>query len=362
MKIAIFTECYPPSVGGQEIRFAEMAQVMIRRGHSVDVFCVRNMRDSSSAESVDGVAVHRYPEAFNYQQPLIKALKRRPWVVMQYAYWCRKQAREHFDLCLYNQWPLAHIFLAPSEVRSKAIADWCEVREGWVFGAIQRALPKMTAMNMAVSQAVKRKMESLSGQSFTYVPSGIFVDRYRSVPREQRWGILYIGRLTEHKNLGLLIEAFEQLRASGYEGPLRIAGGGPALVGLQKQIAQSPQRENIQLLGFASEEQKVELLSSAQVLVIPSRREGFPRIVAEAMASGLPTVTVDYPENGTRDVVREYGVGMVSNPDAKSLSQSIRDTLTDWEKYSQAGLSACRSLDWDVVVDELLRLPQQRQN
>jgi glycosyltransferase involved in cell wall biosynthesis len=128
------------------------------------------------------------------------------------------------------------------------------------------------------------------------------------------------------------------------------------MASVESKSQQSPFREYIDILGFVSDEQKVDLLSSAELLVIPSKREGFPRVVAEAMASGLPVVTVDLPDNGTKDVVRHYGVGLVAKPDPASLARGVTAVSLRWNEYSRAGLAARDSLDWDVVLAEVLSL------
>lgn len=356
MKIGIFTEVFPPSIGGQETRFAEMASELVYRGHSVTVFCVNNIAGCAEEESIAGVRIHRWPVAADYQNPLIKWLRRRPGIAFRYSLWCRRQAQEGFDVCIYNQWPLLHVVLATSDVRRRAILDWCEVRNGRVFNVIQKWLPRFAAKNIAVSFAVKKHMERTSGKPFTYVPSGIASARYKSRPKHERSGLLYIGRITAHKNIPLLMAAHERLYLSGDRWQLSIAGGGTDLEQIHQLREQSPVGRYVNVLGFVSEEQKIRLLSEAELLVIPSRREGFPRVVAEAMASGLPVVTVNFEGNGTKDVVEHYGVGVVTARDPSSLAEGIRSARTQWTRFSQAGLDARKSLDWKVVVDDLLEL------
>jgi len=99
---------------------------------------------------------------------------------------------------------------------------------------------------------------------------------------------------------------------------------------------------------------KIEILARSEILVIPSRREGFPRVVAEAMASGLPTVTVDFPENGTKTVVLQYGIGKVAKPDARELATTVAAVLQDWRTYSEKALEHSKELDWKILVQKLL--------
>lgn len=360
MRIAILTELYPPSVGGQEIRFAEIAEVLIRHGHSVDIFCNHNIPGSEPEEIVGSLSIHRSPTTYSYQNSAINWFRRDPLSVLRYAIRCRHIPPEAFDLFIFNQWPLAHILLASRKVRAKAVIDWCEFRNGLLFAILQKYLPRLAFRNIANSLPLKHKMEQLSGCAFECLPSGIHLERYRSAPAASRSGLLFLGRVTEHKNLPLMLSSYECLLGKGYTGRLRITGNGPAMSHVREIITSLGIEDKVDMLGFVTEEQKVELLSSSEVLVLTSWREGFPRVIAEAMASGLPVVTVDFPGNGAKDIVRQYRVGVVTQPSSDRLSDGILRTLNNWKEYSEAALSARKTLDWEVLVGQLLRLPTSR--
>lgn len=355
MRIGIFTELYPPHIGGQEIRYAELAEAMLRLGHAVDVYCIRHARDAAEAETVAGVSIQRFPLAEHYQKPLWKPLKRALIPLLRYAWWTRRMARPgRYDLMLFNQWPLAHIVFARKESRGKIVLDWCEVRNQRVYAWFMQHLPKLAARNIAVSRAVAAAVEEKSGCPVEYIPSGIWPERYRPAGREMRSGLLYVGRVAEHKNLGLLLATFKVLKARGFPGGLTIAGSGPALQDLTALCQASPLAKEIQLLGYVEDAAKIDLLTQAEVMVIPSKREGFPRVVAEAMASGLPVVTADYQDNGTKNVVREYGIGLVGAAASEAMAAAIQAVREDWERYSQSGLRHVAELDWKLLVSRLL--------
>jgi len=262
-------------------------------------------------------------------------------------------AKGGFDLLVYNQWPLVHIALAPACARKSALLDWCEVRHGFPYQFVQRLLPRMARMNMAVSPFVQKHISKVSGCTVDYIPSGLHSRYYRSRPRSERHSILYLGRITAHKNLPLLISAFEILKQKDYPGKLLIAGSGDALNALKECAAESTATKCIEILGLVSDETKINLLASAEILAISSRREGFPRVMAEAMASGLPIATVDYPENGTADMVRHYSCGAVSEPSAHQLADTILSILGSWESYSTNATARAPELDWDNLTPRI---------
>ena len=357
MKIAFLTESYPPSIGGQEIRFAELAETLLVHGHSVTVFCVGHSRRLSPRDNLNGVDVHRYPLTDHYKRAYGTPLRRNPFVLLRYALWCRRMARSGgFDAFLFNEWPLVHLMFASRETRAASLVDWCEVRGGRLFQLLQTVLPRMAAGNIAVSPAVAAHIGASSGCQVSYIPSAIRADRYKYLDPAERQGLLCFGRVSPHKNVSFLVSAFKTMRQQGYAGRLTIAGGGPSLGQIRDEVRKAGLEQSVDVLGFVSDEAKIELLARARVMVVPSKREGFPRVVAEAMASGLPVVTVDYPENGTSYIVRHYGVGLVAGPNKADLIRTVQEVESDWAKYSKAGLSAKPSLDWSVVVRKFVQV------
>ena len=90
---------------------------------------------------------------------------------------------------------------------------------------------------------------------------------------------LYLGRLNQEKGILRLVRAWKKMNF-----PLHIAGSGPLL----KQI-ENEQSENVTLLGHLDQAEKDEALRNARFLILPSESyEGFPVVVAEAYAHGLP--------------------------------------------------------------------------
>ncbi len=243
------------------------------------------------------------------------------------------------------------------------VLHWCEVRTGLFYKLVQNLLPRLAAKNVAISDSVGRSIQPSSNGVVHTLASGIDTEIYRSLPRGERSGICYLGRMAAHKNISLLIDAFEVLKGDGYAGTLTLAGDGPSLNEIKERVKISPFASYIIVPGLITDDDKISLLSRSDALAISSTREGFPRVVAEAMASGLPIVTCDFPENGTREVVLAYDSGIVTPPTRRDFASGIRVTLQNWDRYSQAGRAGAKLLSWnliaktfeDVVIPEILR-------
>ncbi|WP_246791584.1 glycosyltransferase family 4 protein [Bradyrhizobium commune] len=324
----------------------------MKNGHTVDVHCIGHESGLPSSESMDGIVVFRYPMDAHYKIPRFKAMKRAWPTIFRYALHVRRVAKEtSYDVLFLNQWPLLHAVALPQSQRAKAVIHWCEIRTGLFYRVIQALLPRIVARNVAVSDSVGRSIARFCSGSVRSLPSGLDVEHYQSLPRIRRSGICFIGRMTAHKNIPLLIDAFELLKDQGYAGALTLAGDGPVLEEVRTRAMASRHASSIFLPGLISENDKIDLLSRSEVLAISSLREGFPRVVAEAMASGLPVVTCDYEMNGTKDIVRSYNCGLVTQPTPDCLAQGVRDLMAHWDHFSRTGHLSAKTLSWALIAE-----------
>lgn len=351
LRFAFLTEVFYPNVGGQEVFFQELAEAIVRRGHRVDVHCIGHKVGLAEDEVINGVGVHRHPNKGTYMTPRVPALRRDWFEIVKYSAGVRRLASgDDYDFFLLNQWPLMHVPALPREVRARSAIHWCEIREDPLLRTLQSQLPKRVGMNFAVSEAVATAITAQSQQVCGVLPSGIVAERYRSCPRSERSGVLYVGRLAPHKNLPLLVDAFAIAADRGFIGDLVIGGAGPARDDIEDHVRRSPIASRVHVLGSIDEAQKVELLSRSAVLGMPSRREGFPRVIAEAMASGLPVVTADFAENGAKEVVSQYGAGVVCGTEPADFADGLLAAEAGWHGFSQAGLAGAESLDWARIA------------
>ena len=105
------------------------------------------------------------------------------------------------------------------------------------------------------------------------------------------WNILFVGRIERRKGMVELIKAAELLRIEGVDFILRLVGGGSELGWHQRSLPQAL-ADRVRFLGAVAERRVLRgLYLSADVFVLPSHDEGFPRVLYEAMAFGVPIIT-----------------------------------------------------------------------
>ena len=142
----------------------------------------------------------------------------------------------------------------------------------------------------------------------TGIPLGQFATGDRAAFRE-RYGIaaerplaLYVGRVAHEKNIGFLLQAMPLLLERCPEALLLIAGEGPALPALQRQVAAAGLQQQVRFLGYLDRLRDLpDCYAAADVFAFASRTETQGLVLLEAMAAGLPVVAL--AEMGTVDIL-----------------------------------------------------------
>jgi glycosyltransferase involved in cell wall biosynthesis len=356
LKVAFVTELYPPSIGGQQTRFENLALGLTALGDAVTVFCIDSEEPSRAFEVRSGVTVIRAPRIPHYERAGALGIDRSVAGMLRFGARVRRELkRREFDAIYFNQWPYLHIALATRQVRAIGGIDWCEVRGGAIHGFFQRVLPRSVAFNVSVNEWVAEQIGASSGQHVQYLPSGVATQQYWGAPAAERRGVLFLGRFVPNKNLPLLIEAYRELRRMGSSEPLRIAGDGPERAKVIAAIDRlAPElRKDVTLYGTVDDVRKRELLATSRVLAVPSLREGFPNVVSEAAAAGLPVATTTSPDNGTSRVVVKYGIGTTGSATPGGLADALSRALGQFEELSARCTAAAAGLDWPILARQL---------
>ena len=164
-------------------------------------------------------------------------------------------------------------------------------------------------------------------------------------------GFLAVCRLVPQKGIDVLIRAYASLPKSlRKDWPLTIAGDGPERPALERLVNQLLPSGQVRFLGFHN--QPILLHYSSTVFVLPSRFEGMPNALLEAMGSGMAVVVSD-ASPGPLEVVVDGETGLVfRSEDVEALSVAMRRLALDGLLRVQLGTQAfslMKNQSWDAL-------------
>lgn len=189
------------------------------------------------------------------------------------------------------------------------------------------------------------------------IPSAVDIPAERSDRQAAgaRRRILGVGRLETEKGFDRLLVALSDLRvrapAAVQDWTLRIAGEGSQRSALEQQIRQLQLTNVVTLPGWI--DPIGEELAAATLFVLPSRYEGFPSALLEALAAGVPCLATDCP-SGPAAVVGDSGAALLVANHTAALADGLLHLIQDAdarEALGRRGLEAARRFPWSAMVE-----------
>lgn len=184
---------------------------------------------------------------------------------------------------------------------------------------------------LAVSGALRADMGAMGmpEERIRVHHTGVDLDRFRPLgrsPAKRRLGVdgplvVAPGNLVALKGQELVVEAIAGLP----EATLLIAGEGPERRALEASIEALGLTSRVRLLGSVPPEDMPKLLAAADLMILPSEREGLANVWVESLACGTPILIADV--GGAREVIDRPEAGRLVDRDPAAIAAAAREIL-----------------------------------
>lgn len=205
---------------------------------------------------------------------------------------------------------------------------------------------KVTTNNREVENWLQKYVPK---NKVVYIPNPIKILPQKKTNRQKQ--ILFVGRLHAEKGCDLLIKAFSHTALPHKGWQLIFVGSGPEKDSLKELIKNLTLESSVLLLGEKT--RVADFYLAAEIFVMPSRHEGMPNALLEAMSFGLPVIVSNSSASLLEYVTPEYNGLVFNNENIEELAKSLEMLAFDNRLRKTLGENAANKLkqnDFRAVV------------
>ena len=353
-----------PTKSGAEFHAENHAKELIKRGHTVTIFTRKRHFYTKARECMDGIDLVRLHEPLRGLELLVRLLTTHKTVDAFYIIGTPKFAVWAIHFAHARNFPVTLALTGTFEVFDKEM-NW----RNRIFSTCTNYVA--TTHEICEGYIVRGH---IAPERISVLAHGIDTDRYVTAGIEKKrflrkeYGIssegcvlLFCARIVLRKGVDTLLKFWPMIHAADATARLLVVGGGEHE--LVRQLHEMAKETDGSALIWGEVDQPEIYYQMADVYVLPSRAEGLPTSLLEAMASGLPAVTSDI--GGCNDLVFNGETGYrVPTEDAAAFAEKILHLFEDEEERKRMG-DASRALvermcSYSVVIDKLAEIIQSK--
>ena len=359
MKILFWSEKFWPFIGGAETFGMHLIAEMRDRGHDVIVVTsTDDLTELPDEETYNNVPIYRFP----FQRALLG--KNIEEIVACQRRVARLKQTFQPDLIHLNGISASTLFhlQTPTSLSVPVVVRMNQdifSSEGARNNTLMNTVLKTASWVVSVSQDLHHQVcrwlpEAASRSSVIY--TGVPKPYPDPTPLSFEAPTLScLGRLVSAKGFDLAVAAFTIIRQQFPDIRMMIGGDGPDRSELVELVGKYRLEDAVDFLGWIKPSDAFQFLSSATIVLIPSRYEGLPQVAIQAAMMARPIVASRV--SGLPEVVQDYETGLLINKnDVQGLADAVRHLLRNPDLAMQMGRAAraraLRVFDWDECLEK----------
>lgn len=366
LNIALVTETYLPEVNGVAITIGRMVHGLLRRRHRIHLIRPRQHKQDVAAKQagyeetlVAGMPIPGYPElksGMPAKGALLKLWQRQRPDVVHIA----------------TEGPLGWSALSAARklnipVSTDFHTNFHNYTQHYGIGLLQKPIAaylrhfhNKAACTLVPTASLQQQLESEGYRNVLVVSRGVDTELFHPAKRDAglraAWGadeatpvVMLVSRIAPEKNLHVVIQAFEQMRAINPQARLVMVGDGPARAGLEKQ------HPHVVFTGMQVGEPLAQHYASGDIFLYPSLTETYGNVTIEAMASGLAPIAFDYAA-ARQHIGHEVNGLLAPFGDTVAFISQARGLIGDMERVQRlrrAARASVESLTWEHIMGQM---------
>ncbi len=219
---------------------------------------------------------------------------------------------------------------------------------------IERQLLKFYKKTLIItgSESTKKDLLNLNfkNENIIIVEHGINIKPLEhKTPKFQNFTLLFLNRMVKMKGPERAIRIFSKVKTQIPNSKLVMIGKGDEIYikEIKKTITDLNLEKDVEILGFISEQEKINYLQKSHVLINTSFKEGWGLVNIEANSQGTPAISFDV--EGCRDSIKNGMSGFVSKDENEFIENILKFQKLD---LSSSCINYSKKFDWDIKAEE----------
>jgi len=355
MKIAIVVHYFPPKhIGGTEIASFNIAKYLVQKGHEVHVitwldsdFPKNNMEEGFYIHRVFGKNIRFLTTIFYWFKIFICLKSIHPDIIHV----------QNFGLGI-SAFFSKKFFRTPYLIYARGSENIFD--RSFILKKITKLVITNADKLLVLTKDMKKELKMIYNGEILVVPNGIELDRFKNLSKRKlqkinKKTIIFVGRLYSVKGLIYLIEAMVIIQNEENNTNLLIIGIGPEKKSLEMMVKKLHLEHFVKFIGDIAYTEIPKYLVQADVFALPSVSEGFPNVILEAMAAGLPIVSTNI--GGLSEIIHNEENGYLVEPkNSEQLAYKILEILKNPEIghiMSLNNMEKVKEYSWESVIESL---------
>ncbi|MFU1783390.1 glycosyltransferase family 4 protein [Haloarcula japonica] len=359
--LRVAQDIFPETVGGAPYHIHALSRDQAAHGHDVTVLTASDSVDEQETVERDGYTLIRQP-------PKVETLGNQLFTNTTRVL----RNSEDYDVVHAH----SHLFFS-----TNVAAAYCRLKDiplavtchglnsqrgpFWFSRAHLRTLGKWTYdsadVTFCYTDVEQSKLREMGvNTDIAVVNNGIDTERFSpSGPKHNRIdaavgpAIVFVGRLVDGKRPQDALASLAEIQDRCLDAQLFFCGDGPMRESLENTVAEKELDDAVSFLGRVPYSEMPTVFRAADLFVLPSRTEGFPRTVLEALACETPVVSSNLEQ--TAKIVEQTGT-TVEVGDIEGLATAVSDLVEDKQLLSDLGKHGRQIVtaryDWEDMVRE----------
>lgn len=223
---------------------------------------------------------------------------------------------------------------------------------GFRWKMLYKAISRSASIWTIDGNTQRAVQEAFPEKNVLYVPNPVVLSSLPSLCENKEKSVMYLGWLVKTKGIEELLQAWKTVFAKYPAYSLKLIG--PYDEGYMNTLKEAYSFDGVKVTGRLEHSDAMQELAKSEIFILPSYTEGFPNVIIESMALGIPTVGTDV---GAIADMLDGDCGIVIQPrSVEAIVDALEKLLENEEQRNRLAKNAMEKARKEYAMENVFRL------